>query len=246
MPRTTLRGKARLETLQKALKLYTNAADAGDASSAISLGLLLAEGKAVPLNVKKAAEYLQGDRENHGCVGHHTLRCRLGTGRRMMTLPAYLRLDKRKFGQAARILGEHFQEGSGIRNDLFEARHWYSRAASAGDEVARARLEKMPKAGLPKIEMPKVMTTGIGMGMAAGSMGPNPKAGSAASPPEQSEEILTVEERYPNIEAPDTVHPSVEFSVQVSLTGEQIDAQTRILSGNQSAGASWRFPFRRG
>jgi hypothetical protein len=41
-------------------------------------------------------------------------------------------------------------------------------------------------------------------------------------------------ERYPNIEAPDTVSAGQEISVQVSLTSEQISTETKILSTAQS------------
>jgi tetratricopeptide (TPR) repeat protein len=47
--------------------------------------------------------------------------------------------------------------------------------------------------------------------------------------------IPTVE-RYPNIEAPDSVAPGHEIAVQVSLTAEQIAPETKILSGQQSGG----------
>jgi hypothetical protein len=43
-------------------------------------------------------------------------------------------------------------------------------------------------------------------------------------------------ERYPNIEAPDTVSAGQKIAVQVSLTLEQISPETRILSGAQSHG----------
>ena len=43
-------------------------------------------------------------------------------------------------------------------------------------------------------------------------------------------------ERYPNIEAPDTVTAGQEIAVQVSLTSEQISPETKILSGTQSGG----------
>ncbi len=43
-------------------------------------------------------------------------------------------------------------------------------------------------------------------------------------------------ERYPNIEAPDTVAAGQEIAVQVSLTTEQIAPETKILSGAQREG----------
>jgi len=43
-------------------------------------------------------------------------------------------------------------------------------------------------------------------------------------------------ERYPNIEAPDTVAVGQEIAVQVSLTTEQIAPETKILSGTQHEG----------
>jgi len=43
-------------------------------------------------------------------------------------------------------------------------------------------------------------------------------------------------ERYPNIEAPETVAPGQEIAVQVSLTSEQLAPETKILSGEQDQG----------
>jgi hypothetical protein len=86
----------------------------------------------------------------------------------------------------------------------------------------------------PKLEMPK-LEAGVRSGsygaasMAAGAA-PKRVATAAAAPQP------TVEERYPNIEAPDTVHPAQEFAVQVSLTGEQLSPETRIMSGQQENG----------
>ena len=54
-------------------------------------------------------------------------------------------------------------------------------------------------------------------------------------PPEASESLVQVE-RYPNIEAPDTVYAGQEIAVQVSLTSEQISPETKILSGAESHG----------
>jgi hypothetical protein len=86
----------------------------------------------------------------------------------------------------------------------------------------------------PKLEMPK-LEAGVrsgsygAAGMAAGAASAN--VASAAPAPQR-----VVEERYPNIEAPDTVHPAQEFAVQVSLTGEQLSPETRIMSGQQENG----------
>jgi hypothetical protein len=54
-------------------------------------------------------------------------------------------------------------------------------------------------------------------------------------PPEASQSLVQVE-RYPNIEAPDTVFAGQEIAVQVSLTSEQISPETKILSGAQRQG----------
>src|SRR5580692_1280167 len=43
-------------------------------------------------------------------------------------------------------------------------------------------------------------------------------------------------ERYPSIEAPDTVAMGQEIAVQVSLSSEQIAPETKILSGSQHDG----------
>jgi hypothetical protein len=52
----------------------------------------------------------------------------------------------------------------------------------------------------------------------------------------QSTEIVAPIERYPNIEAPDTVIVGQEIAVQVSLTAQQISPETKILSGAQNKG----------
>ncbi len=59
--------------------------------------------------------------------------------------------------------------------------------------------------------------------------------GDPTVPPMPATQLAPVE-RYPNIEAPDTVTAGQEIAVQVSLTSEQISPETKILSGVQSAG----------
>lgn len=69
---------------------------------------------------------------------------------------------------------------------------------------------------------------------------------SASSPPAHDKPIVTINEvtivgdesieRYPNIEAPDTVAVGQEIAVQVSLTKDQLAPETKILSGEQHDG----------
>ena len=60
-------------------------------------------------------------------------------------------------------------------------------------------------------------------------------AGNPSAPTKAAQTLAPVE-RYPNIEAPDTVTAGQEIAVQVSLTSEQISPETKILSGVQSGG----------
>jgi hypothetical protein len=60
-------------------------------------------------------------------------------------------------------------------------------------------------------------------------------AGNPSTPTKSAQPFAAVE-RYPNIEAPDTVLAGQEIAVQVSLTAEQISPETKILSGTQSGG----------
>ena len=62
--------------------------------------------------------------------------------------------------------------------------------------------------------------------------GLNPQGASLVIPEQPTAPV----ERYPNIEAPDTVTAGQEIAVQVSLTTEQISPETKILSGAQSGG----------
>ncbi len=69
-----------------------------------------------------------------------------------------------------------------------------------------------------------------------------PDAQSSSAPPTRPiviNEVTIVDdsiERYPNIEAPETVAPGQEIAVQVSLTTEQLAPETKILSGEQHEG----------
>jgi TPR repeat protein len=221
-------GLGAAKNVTKAIKLYGDAADAGDVSSSIMLGLLYAEGTAVPFDADAATDYLRKNMTDRWVREPPIL---FGpTDSQIERLSA---LDKVRFGKAARLLGERYQAGNGVRKDLFSARQWYGKAAAAGDKVAEARLAQLPVEP-PKLEMPK-LEAGVRSGsygaasMAAGAA-PKRVATAAAAPQP------TVEERYPNIEAPDTVHPAQEFAVQVSLTGEQLSPETRIMSGQQENG----------
>lgn len=66
------------------------------------------------------------------------------------------------------------------------------------------------------------------------------QAGSSPAKPITISEVTLVGdesiERYPNIEAPDTVAMGQEIAVQVSLTTEQLAPETKILSGEQHEG----------
>jgi TPR repeat protein len=231
-------GLGAAKNVTKAVKLYGEAADAGDVSSAIALGLLYAEGTVVHFDAGQAASYLEnmGGRREGGPPrpgAPVTIRRAPGFfGPSQDEIAALSPVDKRRFGRAARLLGEHYEAGTGVRKDLFRARMWYSHAADAGDQIAKARLAQIP-AVQPKLEVGEaegiVASSGFGAGVASAA-----SAGAAAAPASAPQRV--VEERYPNIEAPDTVHPAQEFAVQVSLTGEQISPETRIMSGQQENG----------
>jgi TPR repeat protein len=233
-------GLGAAKNVTKAIKLYGDAADAGDVSSSIALGLLYAEGTVVHFDADQAASYL----ENMGGRREGDLPKPVAPVP-ALRLPAFFRpsqdeiaalspLDKRRFGRAARLLGEHYEAGTGVPKNLFRARLWYSHAADAGDKVAEARLAQLPREQ-PKLEAGQnaegVHSYSFGYGVASGVPGGHDSSATAAAAPQP-----TVEERYPNIEAPDIVHPAQEFAVQVSLTGEQLSPETRIMSGQQENG----------
>jgi TPR repeat protein len=230
-------GLGAAKNLTKAIKLYGDAADAGDVSSSIALGLLYIEGTVVPFDVYQAAHYLeQTGRRKPGPP--RPVRPRpplpLFFGPSPDEIASFSPVDKRRFGRAARLLGEHYQAGTGVPKDLFRARIWYQHAEEAGDQIAKARLAQLPRVQ-PKLEMPKIEADEVSRGYGVGAVGvasAGVAGASAATPAPQP----TVEERYPNIEAPDTVHPAQEFAVQVSLTGEQISPETHIMSGQQEDG----------
>jgi len=65
--------------------------------------------------------------------------------------------------------------------------------------------------------------------------GTDPTDRDSKAPAEPASNLPPVE-RYPTIEAPDTVSVSQEIAVQFSLTSDQISPETKILSGNQNHG----------
>jgi TPR repeat protein len=233
-----LNGLGAAKNVTKALKLYGDAADAGDASSSIALGLLYVEGTIVPFDAHQAESYLKnigdgGLPRPPKPGGVLAPRAPVFFGPSPDEIAALSPVDKRRFGNAARLLAEHYQAGTGVPKDLFRARMWYSHAADAGDQIAKTRLAQLPMVQ-PKLEAPE-LEAGVrsgsygAAGMAAGAA--PTRVASAAAEPQR-----VVEERYPNIEAPDIVHPSQEFAVLVSLTGEQLSPETRIVSGQQENG----------
>jgi TPR repeat protein len=230
-------GLGAAKNVTKAIKLYGDAADAGDVSSSIALGLLYIEGTVVPFDVYQAAHYLeQTGRRKPGPP--RPVRPRpplpLFFGPSPDEIASFSPVDKRRFGRAARLLGEHYQAGTGVPKDLFRARIWYQHAEEAGDQIAKARLAQLPRVQ-PKLEMPKIEAGEVSRGYGVGAQGVA-SAGVAGASAATAAPQPTVEERYPNIEAPDTVHPAQEFAVQVSLTGEQLSPETRIMSGQQENG----------
>lgn len=217
-------GQGASKDIAKGLRLYRSAAENGNVGSSIALGLIYAEGTSVHFDADKAEKYLKLDlcgppTRNYYCVPN---------AKEIAQLPA---IDRRRFGKAARLLGEHYQAGNLVRKDLFVARQWYGLGADAGDAVAKARLAQIPVI-VPEIRgVPGGVVASAGFGTGVMGAAPAPRVGSAAPAREP-----TVEERYPNIDAPEVVHPSQKFAVLVSLTGEQISPETRILSGNQRNG----------
>jgi len=75
-----------------------------------------------------------------------------------------------------------------------------------------------------------VMAAFTPQGASLNTAATNPSVPTRSAPP------LAPVERYPNIEAPDTVTAGQEIAVQVSLTSEQISPETKILSGVESGG----------
>jgi len=97
----------------------------------------------------------------------------------------------------------------------------------------------------PGVQYPKTTTDDFPDEVVEGDLA-RPGASSASSTQSQTKPPIVIHEvtlvgdesieRYPNIEAPDTVALGQEIAVQVSLTAEQIAPETRILSGEQHEG----------
>jgi TPR repeat protein len=221
-------GRGAPKNVTKAIKLYESAAEGGNLSSSVALGLFYVEGTILPFDADEATSYLRrnfSDPSIPSPIPHYFR----PTTEEIATLSP---VDKRRFGKAARLLGERYEAGNGVRRDLFAARLWYRHGADAGDVLATAKLARIPIV-VPKLVVPGEAVAGIGIGGVAGASSEVPVVETASAAPTPQP---IVEERYPNVEAPDIVHPSQKFAVLVSLTGEQISPETRILSGNQRNG----------
>jgi len=231
------RGRGVAPDKKKALELYESAADGGNQSASIAAGLMYVEGRVTPFDAEKAREYLtlQLDiKVPHPLVMFGWMSSKEAAKELKGT-------DRMRYARATRMLAERFERGDGAEESLGLAREWYLIAATAGDPIAEARLSKIPPTPPMKLEPPKIR-----VGATAGYIGgagsvkavaapPAPKSVSLGNSGEASTEA-SVEECYPNIEAPEVVHPAEEFAVQVSLTGEQISPETKIVSGKQNEG----------
>jgi TPR repeat protein len=224
----------------KAIELYQSAADEGDVSSSVMIGLLYAAGNVVAFDPDKASAYLRFPGDSISVrppFDRQPVPVSVAfAGPTKQAIAGLAPMDKRRFGKAARLLGEHYESGNGVEKSLLLARIWYRDGAAAGDAIAKTRLAHLPAPPPAKLEVPKIvaMVGSAGLGSGVVAMAREAEEVKTASPPAPPQPA--VEERYPNIETPDTVHPSQEFAVLVSLTGEQIAPETRIMSGNQREG----------
>ncbi len=239
-------GRGVAQDKKKALELYESAQEGGNQSASIAAGLMVVEGRATPFDEEKALSYLTLQPDPN--VPRPPMP--IGWMSSKEAAKELKGIDRTRYARATRMLAERFERGDGLEKSPQLARQWYLVAAAAGDAVAKARLSKMPPMPPLKLEPPKIDPSmrsfrqgASGAAYKPGLSGDDSPAAHHPAPPPvdlsnsgQASTAASVEERYPNIEAPEVVHPTEEFAVLVSLTGEQISPETTIVSGKQNEG----------
>jgi TPR repeat protein len=226
---------------------YTKAAALGSAPAVIAqINLYLAKGGAQNLALATKTLDKLVDAQDHNRIVESTDQIGptyIAIGRQYETRgPAGIDTAQALFLKAANFtsteglfeLAQRFITGDGTPVDLDRAYNLIQPYLLESSQQARAVIGALREAYL-KATPPNIMraqalsirTTPripVEAAEAAAFAGPPP-----ATPP-------TILERYPNLQAPDTVAPLQDFAVQVSLNAFQFDTNTQILNGDQDNG----------
>lgn len=124
------------------------AAESGVLEAVFLMGTAFDEGLGKPVDHERAAQWHRRAAERGHVLGAHNIGNQYSEGRGVAVDPALavewwtLAADKGDAITQLR-LGEAYEAGRGVTRDIDVARNWYGRAAAAGNQDARAALERL-------------------------------------------------------------------------------------------------------
>lgn len=138
--------------LEKAAKMFQQAADAGSAKAKVNYGHCLEQGRGVQQDYCQAALYFQeaakqGDARGQFKIG---LCHELGKGTKKdfkVAVEWYSRAAEQGDSKAQANLGMALEHGRGVKKDLHKAIEYYRRAANSGNSVAQLNMGVMYENG---------------------------------------------------------------------------------------------------
>ena len=140
------------QNLQKAIELYTEAAEQGHVYAQHFLALCYEYGRGVEANLSKAFEWYFKAAE-HGAPGaqHNVAVCyENGDGvvqNFKKAVEWYTKAANQDFPDSQYNLAICYEEGKGVRKDLTKAFEWYAKAAKKGEVLAQYKLAECYRKG---------------------------------------------------------------------------------------------------
>jgi TPR repeat protein len=145
-------GQGTKKNLAKAAAWYRKAADQGDASSQVSIGVMYENGESVKKDDAKAVEWYRKAAEQGNARGQTYLGLAYENGQSVTKDEAeavswYRKAAEQGNAQAQTNLGNMYENGKGVEKDLGEAASWYRKAAEQGNARAESNLGDMYYSG---------------------------------------------------------------------------------------------------
>jgi TPR repeat protein len=137
-------GRGVEKSYYEAAKWYRKAAEQGDANAQYNLGVCYEYGQGVEKSYYEAAKWYrkaaeQGDAGYQFTLGLFYVRHNNPTE----AAKWYRKVAEKGVHLAQSILGEMYEKGRGVQQDLTEAVKWYRKAAERGDDDAQKALERL-------------------------------------------------------------------------------------------------------
>jgi len=126
-----------------ALAMFTRAANKGDASAQIMLGLMYANGQGVAQDYNQAVLWYQKAADQGNAPAQNSLGLAYATGRGVtqdykQAVAWYRKAAEQGFAPAQFSLGLMYEQGRGVTQDYVEAHKWFNIAAAYSTETTQA------------------------------------------------------------------------------------------------------------